>query len=159
MLYKKRAADQAHHWQWNIVIPLSAYMERYSPATEVVINRNGCPSWDENRILGSMRSMLLLFLMSLAGCTAMVAGGGQQAGRYAVEDGRSLEQIDHDARITDQVRQRLASYPNLLISTYKGVVSVHGSIHREADIQTIIHIVESVPGVRDVRVRLRLAQP
>jgi hypothetical protein len=107
-----------------------------------------------------MRSLMLVFLAGfLAACTAMVAGGGQQAGRYAVEDSRSLEQINQDARITDRVRQRLARYPDLLISTYKGVVSVHGMIRRESDIQTIIHIVESVPGVRDVRVRLRLAQP
>jgi len=106
-----------------------------------------------------MRSLLLVIPLFLAGCTAMVAGGGQQAGRYAVEDSRNLEQIARDARLTEQVRQRLARYPDLLISTYKGVVSVHGPIRREADIQTIIHIVESVPGVRDVRVRLRLIRP
>lgn len=105
-----------------------------------------------------MRILILLLALPLVACTAMVAGGGQQAGRYAVEDGRSLEQVRLDSRITEQVRQRLARWPQLLVSTYKGVVSVHGPIQEEADVPRILQQVESVPGVRDVRLRLRVTQ-
>lgn len=103
-----------------------------------------------------MRIVLLLLVLPLAGCTALVAGGGQQAGRYAQEDGRSLEQVRQDSRITEQVQQRLAPWPRLRVSTYRGVVSVQGPIRQESEIPHILRQVESVPGVRDVRLRLQV---
>jgi hyperosmotically inducible protein len=77
--------------------------------------------------------LILLASLALAGCTAMMVGGGASAGQQAGSAERSASQATADAAITTRVRGRLAadsvvSVFNIGVRTYNGTVTLYGTV-------------------------------
>jgi osmotically-inducible protein OsmY len=105
------------------------------------------------------RYIIFSLVLFLSGCTSMVMGGGQQAGVNDQHDGRSLEQVSHDANITQEVRSLLGSNSAVTVSTADGIVTLQGQVSSQREIQRIISKVYRVNGVQDVDSKLVIKAP
>lgn len=107
----------------------------------------------------TIRYSLFTLLLFLTGCTSMVMGGGQQAGMYEQNDGRSLEQVSQDADITQAVRNLLGNDSPVAISTTNGIVTLQGQLSSQREIQRLISKVYRVNGVQGVDSQLVVKTP
>ncbi len=107
----------------------------------------------------TIRYSLFTLLLFLTGCTSMVMGGGQQAGMYEQNDGRSLEQVSQDADITQAVRNLLGNDSPVAVSTTNGIVTLQGQLSSQREIQRLISKVYRVNGVQGVDSQLVVKTP
>jgi osmotically-inducible protein OsmY len=100
------------------------------------------------------RYLFFSLVLFLTGCTSMVMGGGQQAGIHDRNDDRTLEQVNQDADITQEVRSLLGSNSPVSVSTANGIVTLQGQVASRREIQRIISKVYRVDGVMEVNSQL-----
>jgi osmotically-inducible protein OsmY len=75
----------------------------------------------------------VLAVLLLSGCTALVVGGASTGGYQAGKDERSSAVIASDAAITSEINGRFGadsavSMFNINVRTYKGIVTLTGSV-------------------------------
>jgi len=111
-----------------------------------------------------MKKLLFLSMLVatalLTGCAgALVGDGGNTAESHANKDQRSIEQINKDARVTSDIKARYANdvvLNKLTIITYRGVVTLYGSVPTRSVMDRAVGLARSVQGVTRVESRLRL---
>ena len=89
----------------------------------------------------------------------MVIGGGQTAGVHDQHDSRTLEQVNEDANITQDVRRLLGDYRTIDVDTSNGIVTLQGTVSSRDDLTRIINQVYLVDGVQRVESYLRVSTP
>lgn len=103
---------------------------------------------------------LIATLLAMHGCATGVAAGYGQGGRDA--DGRTYQEAQADNRITAAVNSALVreSLPalNIDVQTRNGVVTLNGRVPNRDTAQHAVAVTRNVPGVREVRDLLRIAQ-
>ena len=110
-------------------------------------------------VLMLLRTLILSFSLIATACTSMVIGGGQTAGEYEQHDGRTLEQIESDANITQAAQRVLRHYKAVDVNTANGIVTLQGSVASEYDIHRVINQVYKIDGVKRVESYLRVSTP
>ena len=111
-----------------------------------------------------MKKSLLVLILSvtslLTGCAgALLGNGGDRPHNNETREQRSIEQITADGMITSNIRARYSNdvvLKKLNISTYRGVVTLHGSVPTKNVMERAIRLAQSVRGVRQVKSGLRL---
>lgn len=111
-----------------------------------------------------MKKSLLVLILTvtslLAGCAGTLLGNGEDRSRNnETREQRSIEQITADGMITSNIRARYSNdvvLKKLNISTYRGVVTLHGNVPTQSMTQRAIRLAQSVNGVRSVRSEIRL---
>lgn len=103
----------------------------------------------------------VLFVLSLAGCTAMILGGGNSDGTRLGGEQRSATQSSDDRAIASAVRNRLrddsvlAKY-DLRIEAVNRRVILHGTVGTYEARERAIRLAGTVEGVERVDSRLRI---
>jgi len=102
---------------------------------------------------------LIVVLYCLNGCGALVVGGAAAGGYYVGKDERSVGQIADDATITSAintkyVRDNQVSALDINVDTYRGVVTLHGSVSSKSAAARAVELARSTRGVRKVVSRL-----
>lgn len=110
-----------------------------------------------------MKKSLLILLLSLtgllSGCAGALLGDNGRPGNNEVREQRSIEQITADGMITSNIRKRYSNdvvLNKIRISTYRGVVTLHGVVPTRNVMERAIRLAESVNGVRQVKSGIRL---
>ncbi|WJW76031.1 BON domain-containing protein [Thiohalobacter sp. IOR34] len=98
---------------------------------------------------------LLLGSLFLPGCGALVVGGAAAGGYYLGKDARTLGEITDDATITSTINSRyvkdsLVPALDINVDTYRGVVTLYGSVGSRAVAERAVAIARSVKGVKRV---------
>ena len=93
--------------------------------------------------------------MFLSGCTSMLLGNGQSAGRPIGTESRSAATLATDQRITAIIRNRFEadedlSGASLSIRTVDGVVTLRGSVYDFVLRDRAVRLARDVPGVERV---------
>ncbi len=105
------------------------------------------------------RILLISLALTATACTSMVMGGGQSAGVHDQHDGRTLEQVEADAKITQAVQQALRHYKSIDVNTTNGTVTLQGSAPSQYEVHRIITQVYKIDGVQRVESYLRVRAP
>ncbi|HLT91741.1 MAG TPA: BON domain-containing protein [Woeseiaceae bacterium] len=105
-----------------------------------------------------MRLLALPLYLLLAGCTAMLLGSGEAP----TPEERSAVAHAADVEITTEVRQRLRTDPafaaaGIGVSTYRGRVTLTGSVRSYAARQRAAELARGVDGVVSVDNRLQVS--
>jgi len=105
--------------------------------------------------------LILISILSLSsllsGCAGTLLGNSEE--RPQSKEQRSVEQIRADGMITSMLKARYANdvvLKVLRISTYRGVVTLHGDVPTNSVMERAIRLAQSVKGVRQVKSGLRL---
>ena len=96
-----------------------------------------------------------LLAMLHCGCTSMLLGNGQPAGRPIGSESRSASTLASDQRITAIIRNRFAasedlSDASLSIQTVDGIVTLRGSVYDFVLREEAVRLAADVPGVERV---------
>lgn len=99
--------------------------------------------------------------LALQGCWLFAAGAGAEAGYVASQEDRSVSQTMSDQRITTEVKSRLIAdrdVPglNINVDTYKGKVSLHGTVRDPAQAERAVAIAREVAGVQAVSTEIKV---
>ena len=95
---------------------------------------------------------LLLLVLSVPGCTPVLVGGAAAGGYYVGKDERTVGEISTDARITTAVNARFVrdeevKARNIDVDTYRGVVTLHGSVPSHAVADRAVYLARTTKGV------------
>ena len=110
-----------------------------------------------------MRLLIVLLAAFQFGCTAMMLGGGQSAGRPIGTDGRSTTAVVSDQRITAIIRNRYVaddelSEQRISIVTVQGVVTLRGSVDSYPLRDRAVRLAADVPGVTRVTNQIAISR-
>lgn len=116
-----------------------------------------------NKRDSEMKKILLMGLLSsvvlLSGCAAGMFGGGHHSNNSSATEQRSIQQVKADGAISSRVKAHFANnavLKSLNVSTYRGVVTLHGTVPSHDVMARAIRLAESVQGVASVRSGMRL---
>ncbi|WP_297527316.1 BON domain-containing protein [Thiohalobacter sp.] len=101
------------------------------------------------------RWLILVLPLLLQGCGALVVGGAAAGGYYVGKDERTVGEIADDATITSTINARYVKDPevpalDINVDTYRGVVTLYGSVGSQRVASRAVAIAGSVKGVRRV---------
>jgi hyperosmotically inducible protein len=99
--------------------------------------------------------LVLLFTALLNGCAAVVVGGAAAGGYYVAKDKRSMAEMTDDASITALVNSKflgddLVSPFAVNVDTYRGVVTLQGTVDNPVAARRAYDLAYSVGGVTGV---------
>jgi len=103
--------------------------------------------------------VLLIQTILLSGCAGALLGNNGRPENNEVRTQRSTEQITADAAITSEIKARYANdavLSKLNVTTYRGLVTLHGTVPLRSIMERAIRLAQSVNGVRQVKSGLRL---
>lgn len=96
----------------------------------------------------------ILAIGILTGCASAVLTGSGSGGyqRQLEQDGRSLAEIEDDARITSAVniglvKEKTIRATDIEVSTLRGSVTLKGTVSNRSQLKRAVQIAASVPGV------------
>ncbi len=103
----------------------------------------------------------LLVLSLLQGCTALAIGGAGAAGYYVGKDERDFSTIMDDAGITTAINSELLAAKevktfDINVDTYRGVVTLSGTVPSHKIKRKVIAISKKTKGVRKVISHLKV---
>lgn len=111
-------------------------------------------------------TFIVCVVLGLSGCTtagvvAVGVVGGTAAGYYVGKDERTLGEIADDVAITASVKTRFVgdkdvSALNINVDTYKGVVTLYGSMEQKQIEMHAMRLVSEVKGVKKVVSKITL---
>lgn len=113
-----------------------------------------------------MKKTTLVLLIPLAlgvtGCAPLLIGGGAAAGYYAGKDERTLGEMTDDATVTARVKNQFINDAqvnawDINVDTYRGVVSLYGSVPSQAAANRAVSLARGTEGVKQVNSRLTIA--
>lgn len=100
----------------------------------------------------------LLLCLWLAGCAAAIVGGGAHGGYESSPAARGDAEIS--AAVTRSlVKDRTVNALDISVKSYRGTVSLSGSVRSAAEARRAVRLAESVNGVDRVISDLRVAVP
>ena len=111
-----------------------------------------------------MRTLILLFTaFSLAGCTALMVGGGAAAGYQLGKDERPAAQVTRDGATTATIKSKLVADSvvnafNINVDTYADRVTLRGTVGSYAARQRAGEIAASVKAVKSVDNRIEVVE-
>ncbi len=99
----------------------------------------------------------------LSACVPLAIGGAAAGGYYIAKDERSAAVIASDARITTTVKSRLIGDKyvdgfQVGVSTYEGVVTLHGEVGSSIPREQAERLAASVDGVKSVRNEIKIVR-
>ena len=99
--------------------------------------------------------IVLLVSLALAGCTAMMVGGGSTGGYQGGRDVGSASVVAEDSAITSKIKSRYAadsvvSVFNIGVRTYQGTVTLSGTVGSIVARDRAIWLARETDGVRAV---------
>jgi hyperosmotically inducible protein len=108
--------------------------------------------------MGIARTVAVALLLAgmLHGCAALVVGGAAAGGGYyAVKDKRSATEKTGDAAITSAINRKyvndgLVSAFDINIATYRGVVTLNGTVKTQAAASRAVELARSTSNVKRV---------
>ena len=110
-----------------------------------------------------MKKIFLIVLLGqvifLSGCAGALVGDNGRPQNNEVREQRSIEQIKVDGRITSAIKARYADdvvLRKLNVKTYRGEVTLFGSVPTRSVMERAINLARTVKGVTKVRSGLRL---
>ena len=121
---------------------------------------NGGESVDRTMLTNIARNgVVLLFIASLAGCASLVVGGVADGGDQSAHDNRSAGERDTDAAITAAINRKYVhdnqiNALDIRVHTYRGVVTLTGSVSSPAVASRAVAQARSTASVRQVISRL-----
>ena len=97
-------------------------------------------------------TVVFLSILALAGCTALVVGGGAGGSYPQGKDGRSQAVVNSDAAISGDIRQKLVADPvvsdfRIGVRTYKGTVTLSGAVGSHVARERALDLAKSTAGV------------
>ena len=97
----------------------------------------------------------LLLVALLSGCAAVAVGGAAAGGYYVAKDNRTMAEMTDDASITALINSKflgddLVSPFAVNVDTYKGVVTLHGTVDNPVAARRAYDLAYSVGGVTGV---------
>ena len=97
-------------------------------------------------------TVLFLSILMLAGCTAMVVGGGSGGNYPQGKDERPQAVVNSDAAISGDIRQKLVADPlvgdfPIGVRTYKGTVTLSGAVGSHVARERALDLAKSTTGV------------
>lgn len=101
-------------------------------------------------------ALALTLAATLHGCAALVVGGAAAGGGYyAVKDKRSSAEKSGDAAITSAINRKyvndaLVSAFDINIATYRGVVTLNGTVRTQAAASRAVELARSTGNVKRV---------
>jgi hyperosmotically inducible protein len=106
-----------------------------------------------------LRLFFLFLVVLLVGCAAAVVGGGAAGGYYVAKSERSAGEIVDDGTITAAINTRyvkddLINAFDINVDTYRGTVTLYGSVPSEQAARRAVDLARAVKGVRQVESRL-----
>lgn len=105
---------------------------------------------------------LSLLFIGLSGCASALVGGVAPAGNQSAQGDRTATEYRRDTDITSAingryVRDDLISAFDVRITTYRGTVTLSGSVRSAQAAQRAVELARSVEGVRRVVSKLTVA--
>lgn len=99
--------------------------------------------------------LLMLWIGLLSGCAAAVVGGAAAGGYYVGKDERSVAEISSDATITSTINTRyvrddVVKARQINVDTYRGVVTLYGTVPDQTVATRAVNIARGVKGVKQV---------
>jgi hyperosmotically inducible protein len=99
--------------------------------------------------------LLVLWIGLLSGCAAAVVGGAAAGGYYIGQDERSVGEISSDATITSTInshyiRDDVVKARKINVDTYRGVVTLYGTVPDQSVATRAVNIARGVKGVKQV---------
>jgi len=98
-------------------------------------------------------AVVFLSILTLAGCTALVVGGGSAGGSYSQgKEERPQSVVNSDSAISGDIRQKLVADPvvgdfRIGVRTYKGAVTLSGTVGSYAARDRALDLAKSATGV------------
>ena len=97
-------------------------------------------------------TVVFLSILALAGCTALVVGGGAGGSYPQGKDERSQAVVNSDAAISGDIRQKLVSDPvvsdfRVGVRTYKGTVTLSGAVGSYVARERALDLAKGTTGV------------
>jgi hyperosmotically inducible protein len=108
--------------------------------------------------------LAVISLVLLNGCAAAVVGGAAAGTAYVVQDERTASEIANDIVVTSSVKTKLLKDPDVAgldinVDTYRGEVTLYGSVPSDQVKQRAILLSTSVKGVKKIISRLVIVPP
>jgi hyperosmotically inducible protein len=105
--------------------------------------------------------LLSLSLLLLSGCTAIAIGGAAAGGYYLGKDGRTVEQVAIDAKITASVKTALLRDNtihgwDINVDTYENVVILNGTVKSWSERRLAKKLAAAVKDVKSVDSNLKI---
>lgn len=99
-------------------------------------------------------SFLVLFLL-VTGCTSLIVGGAGPGGNTAGNDARTASERSSDSRIISTINSRYVhdrkiTALDIKVSCYRGVVTLHGRVRSQVEVDRAVGIARGTPNVRKV---------
>jgi hyperosmotically inducible protein len=100
-------------------------------------------------------ALVVLGALNLSGCALALLGGAGAGGYYVGKDERTAGTIVDDATITGAIKSKMVTDGTVRaldfnVDTYRGVVTLYGSVPSYAEAQKAVTLAQSVEGVRSV---------
>ena len=103
--------------------------------------------------------VMLMPSLLLSGCAGALLGDNGRPDNSQVREQRNIDQVKADGRITTQIKERYANdaiLRELNVKTYRGEVTLFGTVPTRRVMERAINLAASVKGVTKVRSGLRL---
>ncbi len=103
----------------------------------------------------SVSILVIAGSLSMAACAPALVAGGGAGGYYAGTNERSVGTITNDGVITSKinaefVKDKSVSAFDINVDTYRGVVTLHGSVGSQASANRAMTLARGVKGVKKV---------
>lgn len=100
-------------------------------------------------------AMLCCLIPAVSGCGALVVGGAAAGGYYVGKDERTMGEITDDASITSSINTRYVrddtvKAMEINVDTYRGVVTLYGSVSSQRVADRAVELARGVKGVKRV---------
>jgi osmotically-inducible protein OsmY len=97
-------------------------------------------------------ALVFLSFLTLAGCTALVVGGGTGGSYSQGKDERPQSVVNSDSAISGSIRQKLVADPvvsnfRIGVRTYKGTVTLSGTVGSYVARDRALDLAKSTTGV------------
>ena len=97
-------------------------------------------------------TVVFLSILKLAGCTALVVGGGAGGSYPQGKDERPQAVVNSDAAISGDIRQKLVADPlvsdfRIGVRTYKGTVTLSGAVGSYVARERALDLAKGTTGV------------
>lgn len=97
-------------------------------------------------------AVVILSFLALAGCTALVVGGGTGGSYPQDRDERPQSVVNSDAKISGDIRQKFVADPvvsdfRIGVRTYKGTVTLSGTVGSYVARDRALDLAKSTTGV------------
>jgi hyperosmotically inducible protein len=108
--------------------------------------------------------LIPLVALGIAGCAPALVGAGAAGGYYVAKDERTIAEMASDAAVTTRVksayaRDEVVSAWDINVDTFRGHVTLHGTVPNHAAIDRAVKLARAQKGVESVVTHLEVVPP